>query len=550
MTSSQPFTTSRQPPPIPGYTILNVAGQGGMGTVYKAEQASPRRVVALKLLRAAASARDLASFRREAQVIAGLEHPHIVPLYSFGELTDEQGREAPYLALRFLNGGSVAIRIRKGPVDVNTAARWITAVADALDFAHQRGIVHRDIKPSNMMLDESGNAYLTDFGIAGALESAASGAPTGSAAYMPPEQGRGESVDGRGDIYALSVSLFEMLTGQKPYTAETALGVVVRHLNDPIPSARALNPNIPPAVDELIQWGMAKSPVDRPQTAAEFARLLQRAISRPNDPLRTARSAASPATVVSAPAQQKPNMGLWIGAGIALLLICGIGAAATLGGGAAAIALFSSPTPVPTATKLPTPVSTATEQPPSTPAGQLLADDFSQPGSGFAVASDADGSVAYVDGALKMDLLTRGIEWFSPSGRVETANVVIEADVQQVSGPALSEMAVVCRWKDNANYIAFALSADGSFSIWKKQDGTTTRFVDWTPSPALAPGDGVTHSVRAICSGPVLRLEADGSILGEVKDPRPITGDIALMVGLREEGQLTVVFDNVRVKKP
>ena len=109
-------------------------------------------------------------------------------------------------------------------------------------------------------------------------------------------------VDGRGDIYALAVSLFEMLTGQKPYTAETALGVIVRHLNDPIPSARTLNPAIPPAVDELIQWGMAKDPAERPQTASEFARLLKQAIAHPNDPIRAAipamQTAIGGATVV------------------------------------------------------------------------------------------------------------------------------------------------------------------------------------------------------------------------------------------------------------
>ncbi len=550
--TSQPSTAAQKPPSIPGYNILNVAGQGGMGTVYKAEQASPRRVVALKVLRGAvASAEDLADFRKEAQVIAGLEHPHIVPLYSFGE---HDG--APYLALRFLNGGSVAIRIRKGPVDLNAAARWIAAVADALDFAHQRGIVHRDIKPSNILLDDpqGNNAYLTDFGIAGTLESASTGTPTGSAAYMPPEQGRGEMVDGRGDLYALAVSLFEMLTGQKPYTAETALGVIVRHLNDPIPSARALNPAIPPAVDELIQWGMAKDPAERPQTASEFARLLKQAIARPNDPIRAAtpamQTAIGGATVVSVPARKKSNAGLWIGVAVVLALVCVIGGAVTLGGGAAAIAFFSSPTPIPSATTLPT----ATPLPtlPPTPQGQLLADDFSEPGSGFAVTrrDDPDGNVAYAPDALQITVLTKGIEWFSWSGRVNTTDVAIEATVQQVSGPAQSEMALVCRWQDSDNYTAFAISGAGVYSIWQKRDGATTRFVDWTPAPALTAGTGAIHRVRAICAGPTLSLEADGSILGEAADPNPVSGDIALMAGLREEGELVVTFDDVRVAAP
>ena len=162
---TQPETNTLNPdwPQIPGFRIVALAGQGGMGAVYRAEQLSPRRVVALKVLRRAGSAEDLADFRKEAQTIAGLEHPHIVPLYAFGE-----SGGAPYLALRFLNGGTVAQRLAAGPIQPAAAERWITAIADALDFAHQRGLVHRDVKPSNILLDDSNNAYLSDFGIAGA----------------------------------------------------------------------------------------------------------------------------------------------------------------------------------------------------------------------------------------------------------------------------------------------------------------------------------------------------------------------------------------------
>src|SRR6185295_11000862 len=136
------------------------------------------------------------------------------------------------------------------------------------------GLVHRDVKPSNMLLDEAGNVYLTDFGIAAASEATGGEAAIGSASNMSPEQANGQHADQRSDLYSLAVSLFEMVTGQPPYTAETPLGVIVRHINDPIPSARSLNPTVPQAVDALIQRGMAKNPAGRPQTAAEFARLL------------------------------------------------------------------------------------------------------------------------------------------------------------------------------------------------------------------------------------------------------------------------------------
>ena len=161
-------------PNIPGCRLLAIAGQGGMGTVYRAEQASPRRIIGVKVLsQTAASPEKLAAFHREAETIARLEHPNILPVYGFGEA---EGR--PYLLLRYLGGGSVATLIRKGPIATAQAARWVQAVAGALDFAHAHGLIHRDVKPSNMLLDEAGNAYLTDFGIAAAPRPAAPAAPS------------------------------------------------------------------------------------------------------------------------------------------------------------------------------------------------------------------------------------------------------------------------------------------------------------------------------------------------------------------------------------
>jgi serine/threonine-protein kinase len=511
-----------------------------MGTVYKAEQAAPRRIVAIKVLSGATlTSQSVAAFRREADTIARLEHPHILPLYDFGERDG-----TPYFVLRYLSGGSVADRLRQGPLDLPTATRWLTCVADALDFAHQKGLVHRDIKPSNVLLDESGNAYLTDFGISGALTAqTGSGTPLGSAAYMSPEQGRGEAVDARADIYALAVMAFEMLTGRKPYQAETALGLIVRHVNDPIPSARALNPAVPPAIDELIQWGMAKDPAARPQSAAGFMRLWQTALAKPDAPLRPS---SAETTVVAARPRRQFNWLLWIGVVIGIGL-CLLGLTA-FGGGALAILLSPSATPLPTATKLPTLEPAATIAP--TPAGQLLADDFTDSGSGFAVGSDPDGGVTVADGLLQFTVLTDGIEWFSPSKRVNTADVKIDVDVQQTSGPAKSEMTAICRWQDFGNYTAFAISNDGMFAVWQKRAGTVTRLHDWTPAPSLADGTGATHHLAVTCAGSHLRFEADDELLAEATDPQPAAGDVALMAGLREVGQLMVAFDNLKVTRP
>lgn len=525
-------------PNIPGFTILGLAGQGGMGAVYKAEQHSPRRLVALKLLRQANSPEDLASFRQEAQTIAALEHPHIVPLYTFGETAG-----APYLALRFLNGGTVAQRLAKGPIDLNLAASWVIAIADALDFAHQRGLVHRDIKPSNMLLDDRNNAYLSDFGIAGVTAAASFGPPTGSAAYMPPEQGRGEPVDGRGDLYALAVSLFEMLTGQKPYTAETAFGVIVRHLNDPIPSARALNPRIPQAVDELIQWAMAKTPEERPQTASEFARLLKQAVANPTTSVRTNATQAANQTVVggatlvaSSPTLAVPaprSNRLWLILGIAILAIVCIGAIVLLaGGGAVAYLLQSTATPLPTATQPPTQPPTFA---PTLPAAPTL---------------DPDGGVTEQDGIITIQVLRNQVEWYWPIDKTPTLNSVVSASVTQVTGPDQNEMALVCRWQDDGNSLTFAISGDGQFRVVQKAGGQAQELIPWTNSPVILTGPGATNDLLVTCNGPDLTFSANGEVLTQTTDPNPLPGQAGVVGGLRTDGALTLTFQNTEVTSP
>ena len=540
-------------PNIPGCKLLGIAGQGGMGTVYRAEQASPHRIVAVKVLsQAAANPQTLAAFQREAETIAHLEHPNILPVYGFGQAA---GR--PYLILRYLGGGTVATRLRQAPIDLPTAARWVRAVSSALDFAHARGLVHRDVKPSNLLLDEAGNAYLTDFGIAAALAAAGGELVSGSAAYMSPEQAAGGNTDRRSDLYSLAVSLFEMLTGQQPYTAETPLGVIVRHINDPVPSARALNPAIPPAVDALIQRGMAKDPADRPQSALEFAQLLDSAIAGRDSPpvapapaggvpLPNVQRAATPGpAAVSVEPRPRPNLLIWIGllvVGLCLLIVL------ALGGGGLLYAIFAPPQATPTI------ISSATAPPPDitpSPVGQLLADDFTDARVRRILATpDVDGGVAYAAGALRISVLTLGHEYYWYSNRVQAQDVQIDVDLQQQSGPARVEMGAICRWRDEQNFTAFAISGERQFKIWQLNGGTLTRLVDWTDAPSLAAIGSAPHHLTVICAGSQLTLQADGRLVGQAQDPAPTSGDVALFAGLRVAGKLGVDFHALRVKQP
>jgi hypothetical protein len=525
------------PVAIPGYTLLAEAGRGGMGVVYKAEQASPRRLVALKLLTAVRpDAAELAAFRREAQLIARLEHPHILPVYDFGEVDG-----IPYLVMRYLEGGSLAHRLHEGAVPPATAVRWLRQVADALDFAHREGFVHKDVKPSNVLLDSSGQAYLTDFGIADTLQAPGQNVPLGSAAYMAPEQARGRQVDARADVYALSVLLFELLTGRKPYLAESAMGMLVRHMKDPIPSARELNPAVSPAMDELIWWGMAKEPGDRLATAAEFATLLQKAVARPEAPLRQI-PAAPPAQ--AAPAPRRPLLLAGV-AGIVLLAFCLL-AAVTLTGGALLFTAAATPTAIPTATRAPTPTAGAGAG--VTPAALLLADDFSRPGSGFAVSSDEDGGVAYNAGGLEFTVLRPGVEWLSPSRRVDAADVVVEVVLEQLVAAPEAYAAVICRWQDRANYTAFGLNSNGEFSIWQKRGGEVYPLAAWQPAPGVIPGN--RQQLRLTCAGRTLRYVANNILLAEIDDPQPATGDVAFLAGLMTSGEYAVRFHDLTVRRP
>jgi eukaryotic-like serine/threonine-protein kinase len=210
------------------YRILQHIARGGMATVYLAHDPHFNREVAIKILppQFMHDPMFLGRFKREAQTIAALEHQAIVPVYDFGE-ADEQ----PFLVMRYMSGGSLAERIAKEPLPLAEAAAIVQRIGSALDEAHNKGIIHRDLKPGNILFDHHGHAFLSDFGIVKLAESTTTFTGDniiGTPAYMSPEQARGESnLDGRSDIYALGAILFEMLSGQQPYNADTPMGVIV-----------------------------------------------------------------------------------------------------------------------------------------------------------------------------------------------------------------------------------------------------------------------------------------------------------------------------------
>lgn len=259
------------------YTIVSKLGRGGMGVVYKAHEDSLNRYVAIKVLgeHLIEDEQFLARFIREAQSAAGLSHPNIVQIYSIGE---DQGRH--YFVMEYVSGKPLDTIIReKGRLDSVQSAQIILQAAQGLAAAHDNGIIHRDIKPANLILDGRGIVKIADFGLAlpSQIQSrlTATGMLMGTPGYMAPEQCRGEQADHRTDFYALGVTLYEMLTGNVPFKAESPLVLLKQILEEPAPDVASINPDVDPGIVAVLDRMIAKDREDRFQNAHELVDALE-----------------------------------------------------------------------------------------------------------------------------------------------------------------------------------------------------------------------------------------------------------------------------------
>jgi serine/threonine-protein kinase len=259
------------------YELEELVGEGGMSSVYRAHDAVLERRVAIKVLHQHLSGDPeyVERFRREARAIARLAHPNVVTVIDRGEW---EGRQ--FIVFEHVAGENLKTVIeREGPLPVDRALELACQVARAIAFAHELGIVHRDVKPHNVLVDAGGTAKVTDFGIARALDSdealTVTGTVLGTGQYLSPEQANGERGDERSDQYSLGVLTFELLTGQVPYAGDNLMAVALRHVRDPVPSVRALRPDVPADVDAVVARAMAKRPQDRYGSMEELAAALE-----------------------------------------------------------------------------------------------------------------------------------------------------------------------------------------------------------------------------------------------------------------------------------
>jgi len=322
------------------YHIVQALGEGGMASVYKAYDTRLERYVAIKVIRVEKDQDPnfLKRFEREAKALARLSHPNIVHVNDYGE---QDG--VPYLVMDYLPGGTLKPKMGQ-PMPFHEAAKILIPMARALHHAHQNGIVHRDVKPANMLLTAGGEPMLSDFGIAKMLESeqtselTGTGIGIGTPEYMAPEQGTGDKVDERADIYSLGVVFYELVTGRKPFRADTPMAVVIKQITEPLPNPNLYVPNLPQEVEQVIFKAMAKNPDDRYQTMELFAQGLEHLLQLPAQtvaiPATPAQTQAQAARIPQAQPEKHaaaPAMGTVALVVIALVLLgalglCGLGA--------------------------------------------------------------------------------------------------------------------------------------------------------------------------------------------------------------------------------
>ena len=452
------------PEKIGRYEIKGELGRGGFATVYRAWDPRFEREVAIKFMPPELIHSDpqfRLRFEREAKIIAQLEHPAIVPVYDVGEENYQ-----PYFVMRYMSGGSLSERIKSRVFTIEEAVKILEQLAPGLDEAHSKGIVHRDLKPANILFTNRNVPLISDFGIAKFSQGEVSGNMTGSAiigtpAYMAPEQASGDAIDGRVDIYALGVILYEMVTGRQPYQADTPLGLALKHITEPVPHILETNPNLPKWMEKVISTAMAKNREDRFSSAVELVETIK-AFLRGENPQRNANATSkiSPfnrtATIKqdkSVKEKRSPVLSIFIG----VVVLAMLGGGTLFLGGDMLKSIFEAPvtatksptnavpsvTPEPviitwTATPLlSTPTATATEQ--SSSSGLPVIGGADK----IAFIRDNDIWIMNVDGSERKQHTNDGLpktnlQWLSDGKTIlyQTVNMIktvnIESDVEEV----------------------------------------------------------------------------------------------------------------------
>ena len=551
------------------YRIINQIGKGGMASVYKAYQPSMDRYVAIKVLpsQLAESREFAARFQQEARFIARLEHPHILPVFDYGESDG-----VAYFVMRYLEAGTLKDRMEAGrPLPLDEIDRLFTQLTDALSYAHSHGIVHRDLKPANALIDSYGNVFLTDFGIAKLLESASprltqTDAIMGTPAYISPEQAQAQPVDQRSDIYSLGIILYEMVTGGVPFVADTPLAVIFKHISDPLPLPSHVKPDIPAPIEQVILKALSKDPKDRFATAAEFKAAWKRALERREivQPIPEAPT-VPPSGTMDAQPQQKPasapKTSSKSGMPVAWIAGCLVAACAIFGlGGVALMAsnLWSSSTPSappsPTAISIPPTSTNPPLPPPTAPVNNtgsvLLEDDFSVPNWG--TLTDSDNAIEYEGEALRMQIFRENWFVWSTANATIYENVHVEITAINNDGEPTTAFGILCHQQDpSSSYYYLAITSAGEYTIAKTITGETDIFLtnneQWATSDLIS-RNASSYRVGADCGNGRLVLYVDGQQIASASDSDYTSGYVGAFTWSGESASAAdVTFDDFLV---
>jgi serine/threonine protein kinase len=583
---------------IDRYEIQSEIGRGGMAAVYLAYDPNFRRKVAIKLV--SSNLREQLLFRerfeREAHLIARIEHPAIVPVYDYGEQDNNL-----YLVMRYMPGGSLAGKIKNGVLTLREAAQILSQIAPALDAVHAQGIVHRDLKPANILLDSFGNPAISDFGIAhftSATSDLTGSAIIGTPSYMSPEQVRGDDdLDGRSDIYALGVILFEMLTGHGPFQSKTPLSIALQHLTDPIPSVRLFRSDLPMEVQDILDRAMAKDRELRYSTASEFAlelrtiadtfrgdaapalnpvkntaaeevatevdveeapqpvsgsrnasqlevRVEDRQRSNSDDSRKLQAAQVNSQESIDRSSSKRSSRGILqiaaiAVAGLFLFLLCGsLGLFGTW-------ASFNFPGLFPEQSQTAPPASTST-QAANVQEIVLFSDDFSNPNSGWPTQ---EGYSYQQDGYHISAGGTDGVPWAKTGTAFD--NTSVHVDAKPVAEGVNGYYGLLCRIQDSQNFYYFVIRNDGGYAIGKYKGAEFQSLFPegWRQSDAINQGNQ-TNRLKADCFGDTLRFYANGVMLGEVNDTDLSSGFSGILAAALDTRGFEVTFNNFLVTKP
>lgn len=554
------------------YRIIEQIGEGGMATVYKAYQSSMDRNVAIKILpsQLADSTEFTQRFQQEARIIAKLEHPHILPVFDYGE-----SNGITYFVMRYLDAGTLSEKMKSGrPLPINEIDRLFTQLAEALSYAHSFGIVHRDLKPSNALIDSQDNLFLTDFGIAKLLESASprltkTDAIMGTPAYISPEQAQASPVDQRSDIYSLGIILYEMVTGRVPYVAETPLAIILKHVSDPLPPPSSLQPDVPEAIENIILKALEKHPEDRYDTVAEFLAAWKRALDESKSSAKrspeTVAVHASPATakMPSVPTYGTPEPVTstgsksrgWVGWAAGCLIVACILLA--IGGGGFYLlnsGSFATKTPTLTPTQIPTEVPPPTHTPEPTETAvpvtgeTILKDDFSDD-TIWGLLDESTTSIAYDGETLRIKIFEKNwVVWTTPNGEFYE-NIHTEVTAYNNDGESTTAFGVMCYQQEaSSSYYYAVMTPAGEYVIAKAKDGESDVFL--TNNDEWGSSDRIQHSkssyrVGMDCGNGSLSLYVDGQLIDSVFDDSYTSGTSGLVVWSGENvSSADVSFDD------